>query len=115
MQTKADLLRLTILHRHGGIWVDTDTILLRDFRPLAAAAGEFASRMTMHVLYNNNVLALQKNSVIAREILELVCDTPYIPDQRHYCSRVNQNKNDKKKLEKRMEDGRTGNVDEKKM
>ena len=31
---KSDLLRLLVLYKYGGIWIDMDIILLRDFKPL---------------------------------------------------------------------------------
>lgn len=30
--TKSDLLRILLLHKYGGAWIDTDTVLLRDLR-----------------------------------------------------------------------------------
>lgn len=31
---KTDLIRLSLLHKYGGIWVDSDTIVIRDLKPL---------------------------------------------------------------------------------
>ena len=31
---QSDLLRLLALHKYGGIWIDMDILLLRDFRPI---------------------------------------------------------------------------------
>ncbi len=31
---QSDLLRLLALHKYGGIWIDMDVLLLRDFRPI---------------------------------------------------------------------------------
>jgi hypothetical protein len=39
--------RLLILHQHGGVWVDTDTVILRDFRPLVEFVGEFAGQCVL--------------------------------------------------------------------
>jgi WD repeat and SOF domain-containing protein 1 len=46
-QTKSDLLRLLLLHKFGGVWVDTDTILLRDLRPIVEYVGEFGGKFSM--------------------------------------------------------------------
>ena len=91
IQSKVNMLRLMILYQHGGVWVDTDTILLRDFRPLVAFFGEFTSRMTMAFTYNNNIISIFKRSSLAREFLELVCRTPYAPNaeaRNRYCAEV---------------------------
>jgi hypothetical protein len=75
---KADLVRLLLLHRYGGVWVDTDSVLLRDLRPLVAFAGpDFAAKVTLSPYYNNNVLGAAKGGMVARRLLEFVCATPY--------------------------------------
>jgi hypothetical protein len=38
---KSNVLRVALLHEHGGVYLDTDTITLRSFEPLAARAGVF--------------------------------------------------------------------------
>ena len=81
---------MQILHRFGGIWVDTDSVLLRDTRPLFEFAGEFAAKVTMSHYYNNNVLGLRKGSAVAKHMLEFVCQTPYSRDTRNYCRTVGQ-------------------------
>ena len=77
-----------ILHRFGGIWVDTDSVLLRDTRPLFEFAGEFAAKVTMSHYYNNNVLGLRKGSPVAKKMLGFVCETPYSRDTTNYCRTV---------------------------
>jgi len=49
-QVKSDLLRILLLHKFGGVWVDTDTILLRDIRPLVAFFGEFGGKFAVRRL-----------------------------------------------------------------
>jgi hypothetical protein len=44
---KANMFRVLVLHKQGGVWVDTDTVLLRDLRPLVEFCGELASKLTM--------------------------------------------------------------------
>ena len=89
---KADLARLLLLHAHGGVWVDTDSVLLRDLRPLVAFTGpNFAAKVTLSPYYNNNVLGLQKRGRVARQMLDIVCETPFTPQGRgKYCSIVGQ-------------------------
>ena len=38
LQTKSDVFRLLVLHLYGGIWVDTDTVLLKDARAVVECA-----------------------------------------------------------------------------
>lgn len=42
-QFRSDLLRYEILHRYGGVWVDTDLECLRPIDPLIGSAGCFAA------------------------------------------------------------------------
>lgn len=39
--------RTLALYKHGGVWIDTDTIILRDLRPLYEFCGEFATQLSM--------------------------------------------------------------------
>jgi mannosyltransferase OCH1-like enzyme len=34
IETRSDLIRLLLLSKYGGIWLDADSIPLRDFTPL---------------------------------------------------------------------------------
>eukprot|EP00036_Acanthoecidae_sp_10tr_P018353 CAMPEP_0206296834 /NCGR_PEP_ID=MMETSP0106_2-20121207/5869_1 /ASSEMBLY_ACC=CAM_ASM_000206 /TAXON_ID=81532 /ORGANISM="Acanthoeca-like sp., Strain 10tr" /LENGTH=648 /DNA_ID=CAMNT_0053727497 /DNA_START=214 /DNA_END=2161 /DNA_ORIENTATION=- len=87
---KADMARILLLHAHGGVWVDTDSVLLRDLEPLVRFIGpDFATKITLSPLYNNNVLALRRRGDVARRMLEFVCETPFTPaGRRAYCSVV---------------------------
>lgn len=82
---KADMLRLLILYQYGGIWVDTDSIILRNLRSALEYFGEFAAKVTMSPYYNNNVLGLRSGSVTAQKLIEYVCMTPFSHDTRKYC------------------------------
>eukprot|EP00041_Stephanoeca_diplocostata_P024867 m.640383 g.640383 ORF g.640383 m.640383 type:complete len:665 (-) comp22621_c0_seq1:127-2121(-) len=85
---KADMLRLLILHKYGGLWVDTDSIILRNLQNVLEYFGEFAAKVTMAPYYNNNVLGLRRGSDTALKLIDYVCMTPYSRDTRRYCSIV---------------------------
>ena len=75
-QTKSDLLRLLLLHRHGGLWIDTDTLLLRDLRPAAEFLGEFGGKFAMNTKFNNAMLGLRRGSNLSAALIELACQHP---------------------------------------
>ena len=85
---KADLTRILLLNRFGGIWLDTDDVLLRDLRPLLEFAGEFATKLTMSFYFNNNVLGVRPGSELSKGLVEIVCRLPYSRDTRQYCREV---------------------------
>lgn len=85
---RANLFRVLILHVHGGVWVDTDSLFLRDVRPLVEFAGEFASKLTMSHYYNNNVMALRAGSALGAKMIEDIVATPFQKGERHYCKHV---------------------------
>lgn len=87
---KANLFRMLILHKLGGVWVDTDTVLLRDIRPLFEFTGEFATKLTMSLYYNNNVLGLRAGSALGAEMIKDIVETPDPTDERQYCKYVTQ-------------------------
>lgn len=80
-QTKSDLLRLILLHKYGGVWVDTDTILLRDLRPIVEYFGAFGGKFAMNQKYNNAMLHLRKGSKLGEQLLELSCQYPKAVDR----------------------------------
>lgn len=59
----------------GGVWVDTDTLMLKDFRPLYEYTGEFATQLSMSKYYNNNFMGLRKGSAAGRHMLQTIVDT----------------------------------------
>lgn len=71
----ANMFRTLALHRLGGIWVDTDTLILRDLRPLFEYTGEFATQLSMSKYYNNNFMGLRKDSVLGRHMLTTIAET----------------------------------------
>ena len=72
-------------YNHGGVWVDTDTVLLRDFRPLVEFLGEFATKVTLSHFYNNNVLSVRRRSSAAAKLVDFVCQLPYSTDTSLLC------------------------------
>ena len=58
----SDLARFVLCHRFGGIYLDADTIFLRDWEELWGWKGAFAYRWSYHDSYNTAVLRLNKNS-----------------------------------------------------
>lgn len=58
-QTKSDLLRITLLYHFGGIWIDTDTLLLRNIRPFFEFTGEFGGKFAMNTKFNNAMASLR--------------------------------------------------------
>ena len=63
-------------------------MLLRDLRPLLEFAGEFATKLTMSLYYNNNLMGLRAGSRIGRQMLEDVAATPDPTDSATYCTYV---------------------------
>ena len=41
--------------RYGGVWVDTDTVILRDLRPVVEFFGEFGGRFSMNQKFNSKL------------------------------------------------------------
>ena len=89
LQSKSDLLRLLLLWKYGGAWIDTDTVLLRDIHPVIAwAGGDVGAKFAMTQKYNNAFLALRKRSKVATAMLELACKYPRGADFGGYCTVV---------------------------
>ncbi|QRV78394.1 Glycosyltransferase sugar-binding region containing DXD motif [Ceratobasidium sp. AG-Ba] len=60
----SDLARFVLCHKFGGIYLDADTILLRDWEELWGWRGAFAYRWSYHETYNTAVLRLNRDSAI---------------------------------------------------
>ena len=60
----SDMARFVLCHRFGGIYVDADTVLLRDWEELWGWKGAFAYRWSRLPLYNTAVLKLNKGSAL---------------------------------------------------
>ena len=60
----SDMARFILTHRFGGIYLDADTIFLRDWEELWNYRGQFAYRWSWHQKYNTAVLKLHKGSAL---------------------------------------------------
>ncbi|KAH7928524.1 hypothetical protein BV22DRAFT_1102989 [Leucogyrophana mollusca] len=60
----SDMARFVLCHRFGGIYLDADTILLRDWEELWGWKGAFAYRWSRLEKYNTAVLRMNKNSAL---------------------------------------------------
>ncbi|KAI0639819.1 hypothetical protein C8Q77DRAFT_1045214 [Trametes polyzona] len=60
----SDMARFVLCHRFGGIYLDADTILLRDWEELWGWKGAFAYRWSRLERYNTAVLKLNKGSAL---------------------------------------------------
>ncbi|EGO30952.1 hypothetical protein SERLADRAFT_404908 [Serpula lacrymans var. lacrymans S7.9] len=60
----SDMARFILCHRYGGIYLDADTIFLRDWEELWGWKGAFAYRWSYHDDYNTAVLHLNKYSAL---------------------------------------------------
>jgi hypothetical protein len=69
-----DLVRLLVLAKHGGVYVDMDVLLLRNLGPLLGH--EFAEQWEASCFESNNaVLRIKADSAFARHILSFVAKT----------------------------------------
>ncbi|PFH50776.1 hypothetical protein AMATHDRAFT_144287 [Amanita thiersii Skay4041] len=62
----SDLARFILCHRFGGIYLDADTILLRDWEEVWGWKGAFAYRWSRLAKYNTAVLHLNKESALGK-------------------------------------------------
>ncbi|EIW86819.1 hypothetical protein CONPUDRAFT_134168 [Coniophora puteana RWD-64-598 SS2] len=60
----SDMVRFILCHRFGGIYLDADTLFLRDWEELWGWKGAFAYRWSYHDAYNTAVLRMNKNSAL---------------------------------------------------
>ncbi|KAJ7729529.1 hypothetical protein DFH07DRAFT_756761 [Mycena maculata] len=65
----SDMARFILCHKHGGIYVDADTLFLRDWEEMWGWKGAFAYRWSFHDKYNTAVLRLRKNSALGHFLL----------------------------------------------
>ncbi|EKM83504.1 hypothetical protein AGABI1DRAFT_66179 [Agaricus bisporus var. burnettii JB137-S8] len=62
----SDMARFILCHRYGGIYLDADTIFLRDWEELWGWKGAFAYRWSRLPRYNTAVLKLNKESALGK-------------------------------------------------
>lgn len=60
----SDMARFLLCHRFGGVYLDADTLLLRDWEELWGWKGAFAYRWSRLPFYNTAVLKLNKGSAL---------------------------------------------------
>lgn len=65
----SDLVRFVVCHRFGGIYLDADTLLLRDWEELWGWRGAFAYRWSRMDRYNTAVLRMHANSALGTWLL----------------------------------------------
>lgn len=61
----SDMARFVLTYRYGGIYLDADTLFLRDWEELWNYRGQFAYRWSWHQKYNTAVLKLHKGSALS--------------------------------------------------
>ncbi|GAA6023842.1 hypothetical protein JCM11491_006314 [Sporobolomyces phaffii] len=66
----SDMARFVLTHRYGGVYLDADTILLRDWTELFNWHGAFAYRWSRLERYNTAVLKMARNSAIGNFIFK---------------------------------------------
>ena len=62
----SDIARWLLLHRYGGVYLDPNTLLLRDWEELWGYRGAFAYRWSRLPDYNTAILKLNKGSALGR-------------------------------------------------
>lgn len=80
---QSDLLRLLVLYKYGGIWIDMDIILLRDFKPILDQEYMYMWGSEVDFVQQGacaSVLSLKKKSEFALKLLEEAKTMPIIPN-----------------------------------
>ena len=76
---RGDLMRLLLLHNYGGVWVDADVLLLRDFAPILGQ--QFLYKWGGHCdELNGAVVRMFKGSVLSSRFLDALYHTPPRPN-----------------------------------
>jgi hypothetical protein len=76
---RSDVFRYIVLHRHGGIYLDTDNLVTRDLLYLVGTDCEWSASANWH--YNNHVMILRKGSPTAEFLVRAIAKYPW--DQPH--------------------------------
>lgn len=75
--TRSDIIRYVLLKRYGGVWLDADTIPMRDLTPMIRS-GPSACGMDQKEQWNNNVLVFgPPGTGIGEKVLETTCGITY--------------------------------------
>ena len=64
----SDMARFVLTHRFGGVYLDADTIFLRDWEEIWGWKGAFAYRWSRLEKYNTAVLKMQRGSALGNFI-----------------------------------------------
>ena len=78
---QSDLLRLVALYKYGGIWIDMDIILLRDFKPILDQEYLYQWGGDTDFAVSGccaTVISLKKGSELASKLLEEILNMPVI-------------------------------------
>ncbi|GAA5926538.1 uncharacterized protein JCM15063_000303 [Sporobolomyces koalae] len=81
IQTRSDLIRLLLLSKFGGIWLDADSVPLRDFTPLIRAGPAIPT--FQNTINNNFLLYGPAWSGVGERVLNLACQMPYSVEKIH--------------------------------
>jgi len=88
---KSDLLRLLCCHKYGGIWIDMDIVLLRDFKPLLDQ--EYLYMWGSDLDFEEQgacatVMSTFKESEFSTKMLELLPEMPVLPNTTSWGKRL---------------------------
>ena len=72
---RADFIRAFLLARHGGLWIDSDCVVIKSLKPLMDALNnyDFLGYRERSGEVTNNLMGASKNSIIAANYYNLVC------------------------------------------
>lgn len=76
---QSDLLRLLVLHKYGGIWIDMDIIFLKDFKPLLGDEWLYQWGSETDFISQGccgTVMSLKKQSLLSKLFLEEILKSP---------------------------------------
>ncbi|KAF7321514.1 hypothetical protein MKEN_00672300 [Mycena kentingensis (nom. inval.)] len=65
----SDMARFVLCYKYGGIYVDADTLFLRDWEEMWGWKGSYAYRWSWHDKYNTAVLRLRKGSALGHFLI----------------------------------------------
>jgi hypothetical protein len=76
---QSDLLRILALHKYGGIWIDMDVLLLRDFKPILDQ--EYLYQWGGDIDFKKEgccatVISLKKNSELSNRLINKILEMP---------------------------------------
>ena len=72
---RSDVFRYIVLHRHGGIYLDTDVLVARDLLHLVGTDCEWGASANWH--YNNHIMVMRQGSPSAEFLVRAVAKYPW--------------------------------------